>query len=184
MKSRVVRFEGGTKVVSRTLRQAIVVAVALPVMTFCTGSTEPAASVSIVPASQTVAIQPSVHGPTLNVSVTMTNTSPHAIYWSSCGVGLQRKNETVGAGKTTTAMWQTVWLPICATIATVFDPLQPGESVTVPITAVVSQVNPPTFDGAPGLYRVRFSLSTEVAGSIRALPEDQSSSDPFTVVTQ
>ena len=184
MKSRVVCFEGRSKVVSRALWQVIGGIGAVAVLTACTESTEPPARVSIVPASQTFAIQPSVHGPTLNVSVRLTNTSSHPIYWSSCAVALQRKNEIVALEAKTSGLWQTVWMPICTAIATVIDPLEPGESVTVPISAVVSLVNPPTFDGAPGLYRVRFSLSTEVVGSTRVLPEEQSSSNPFTVVTQ
>jgi hypothetical protein len=137
-----------------------------------------------VPASRTVAIQPTVHGPTLSVSVTITNTSANPIYYWACGVRLQRREDGPVA-LTTDGTWLTVWSPICTAEATVPPPtLQPGESVTIPITAVVS-TNPqyrPNFDGTPGLYRAQFSLATRVLNFSRQLSPEESSSEPFSVI--
>lgn len=150
----------------------------------CGGSTEPVTAVRIVPSAQTFAIQPTVRGPTLQVSVTVTNTSSNPIYYWSCAVRLQRKADGPVA-LNSDGIWMTVWSPICSAEATVPPPtLQPGESVTIPITAVVS-TDPqylPNFDGMPGLYRAQFSLATKVLGFTRQLSEEESSSAGFTVV--
>ncbi len=155
----------------------------VPILAACNEATGPSRLVSIIPASQSVAIQPTVHGPTLSVSLTLTNTSHNPIYYWPCGVALQRLVNggiSVSGGDT----WQVVWSPICTAELVVPPPtLQPGESVTIPITAIVSTgANLPLFDGAPGLYRARFSLATTVLGFTRQLSEDESSSAGFTVV--
>src|SRR5882724_10141014 len=112
--------------------------VVVAILAACNEATGPSRLVSIIPASETVAIQPTVHGPTLSVSLTLTNTSHNPIYYWRCGVVLQRLVNgfiSVSGGNS----WQVVWSPICTAEAMVPPPtLLPGESVTIPITAVVS----------------------------------------------
>ena len=181
MKSRVVRAEGMISAVKLSTLVALLGMALLLVS--CSSTTEPTRVITIVPMSQTVAIQPAVHGPTLSVDVKLTNTSPNPIYYSSCGVSLQRKADgpiALNSG----GIWLTVWSQICTAEATFPPPtLQPGESVTIPITAVVSTNSqfPPNFDGAPGLYRVQFLLATKVLTFSHQLSREESSSDPFTV---
>lgn len=152
----------------------------------CTNPTEPVAAVRIVPASQTVVLQSTPQGPTLSTSVTLTNTSGFPIIWSSCSMQLERRDDIALPASNSDAGWERVWSPICnlALILPPPTPLQPGESVTVPVTAVASPQDAGSFSGEPGQYRVRFFLGAVVAGDYRQLPSAASSSQPFTVVAQ
>ena len=182
MKSRIRQREVKTWRPS-TQRGALAVLATVAALSACTNTTEPIATVRIVAASQTVALQPSAQGPTLRTSVTLTNTSSVPIYWSSCGVSLEQKVDfilTTGGG----GNWQMVWAPYCLLDLSLASTLQPGESVTVPIEVVVTRAFVPSFSGEPGLYRVHLSLNTQTLGKYVALPHEASSSDPFTLVAQ
>lgn len=141
----------------------------------CTGTTEPARVVTIVTASQTVVLQSSAQGPTLKTSVTVTNNSAHPIYWSFCDLRLQRNVDLVPLGANGETGWQVAWVPDCPAINVVApSSIGPGESAIVPINVLAT----------PGLYRVNFLLTTLIDGKSSRLPDDVSSSDPFTVVAQ
>ena len=181
MKSRIRQFVGRSG--ASLAHPALFLGVLTGMLAACSSATEPGPRVSIVPDSHTVAIQPTVYGPTLSVSVTLKNTSANPIYYWSCAVRLQRRADGPVALNSDGA-WLTVWSPMCTAQAPVHPPtLQPGESVTIPISAVVS-TNPqnlPNFDGTPGLYRAQFSLATRVLNYSRQLSAEESSSEPFSV---
>lgn len=179
MKSRIVRVE--LQEAGRSLALGIALLILLMTLASCATTTEPTRVINIVPASQTVAIQPTAHGSALSVELTLTNTSANPIYYGSCAVVLEREIDGPVA-LSTSGFWQVVWSPICGLVATFPPPtLQPGESITIPVTAIVG-TNIPAFDGLPGRYRARFSLATKVLGITRQLSAEESSSVPFNVV--
>jgi hypothetical protein len=63
-------------------------------------------------------------------------------------------------------------------------PLASGESVSVPIRVRSNQGYPRNFSGEPGLYRVRFYLSSIVSGEYHQLPYRASVSSAFTVTAR
>jgi len=93
--------------------------------------------------------------------------------------------------------WEPVWSRICYLLAvnpaalsttTIGDPffygavLKPGESVTIPVVAIVGQSPYPNFMGEAGLYRFRLTLATEFMGTYYSLPYESSVSDSFTLL--
>lgn len=176
MKSRIRRFGVG----------GVAALITVGALSGCASTTEPVAALRIVPASQTVVLQPSTQGPTLSTSVTLTNTSALPLIWSSCSMQLERRDDIAVPASNTDAGWEVVWSPICPLVLNLEPPvtLQPGESVVVPITAVAYSQNPGSFLGEPGLYRVQFFIGAMVAGDYRQLPRAASSSGTFTVVAQ
>jgi hypothetical protein len=160
----------------------------------CTDSTGPADRVRIVPVTPTVTLQTTPQGQVLSTSVTLTNNSAYRVAWSYCGVSLEKAGmPALPPGKSD---WQTVWRRICylldaaasqsgtASPAIPFDAqiLQPGESVTVPVSAIVGQPPYPNFTGETGQYRVRIPLSIQLLGTYRDIAPERSVSDPFTLL--
>jgi hypothetical protein len=168
------------------VRAVVVAGLVASALAGCSGTTEPAGIVRIKPASPTVSLKATPQGRSLITSVRLTNTSPYPVYWYYCSLSLQRKASVVALSSASDAAWATVWSPLCVTLgAYAISILAPGQSVTVPINAPVSQGTPPTsFDGALGIYRVHMYLSSQVAGENRPIPEELSSSDPFSLVAQ
>src|SRR5215208_5211427 len=97
----------------RSLLAAFFVA---PLLGACTGTTEPAPTVRIVPASPTVVLQTAPTGRVLSTSVTLTNTSKYPVVYSFCGLTLERKVEGFALPATTGLEWIQVWAPTCMTI--------------------------------------------------------------------
>jgi hypothetical protein len=162
----------------------------------CTDATGPADRVRIVPETPTVTLQTTPQGRVLSTSVTLTNNSSYRVAWSSCGVSLEKAGmPALPPGKSD---WQTVWRRICylldaaasqsgATSFTIpFDAqiLQPGQSVTIPVSAVVAQPPYPEFTGEIGQYRVRIPLSIQLLlGAYVEITPERSVSDPFTLLS-
>ena len=159
--------------------------------TACSDATGPIRPAQIVPASSSIALQATPQGQVLNTSVTITNTSSHAIAYSMCGVSLEKKG--LPALPPGHSGWELVWSQICAVMdiaseastLPVPDPLigqiilKPGASATIPIYAVAGQQPYPQFRGEPGLYRVRVPLAVELLGKFYPTESDQSVSEPF-----
>jgi hypothetical protein len=166
--------------------------VALPILAACNDTTGPARFVSITPASQTVVLQTVPAGKVLRTSVTLTNTSSFAVTWDACAVTLEKKIEGVIAlSDGPTPPWFTVWTKICAllsaeAVAIINAPLQPGQSVTIPIEVPVTTASElQHFDGSPGEYRIHLTLAARMFGSqYRPISHDLSVSDAFSVVAQ
>ena len=166
----------------------------VPVLAACNDATGPTRFVNITPASQTVVLQSLPTGKVLRTSVTLTNTSHFSINWNYCGVTLEKKIEGPVALSTDgpTYPWFTVRTTICsalaagsAAIAIFSSPLEPGQSVTIPIDVPVGQVGSLIFDGSPGEYRVHLYLTAKILDrDYRAIPHDLSVSDPFTLAAQ
>ena len=162
----------------------------LPILAACSDSTGPTRFVSITPASQTVVLQTVPTGKVLHTSVTVTNTSPFTVTRvGPCGVTLEKKIDVtfLAAADGPTPPWFTVWSAICALSfdAVAIAPLQPGQSVSVPIDIPVTATGSLGFDGSPGLYRVHLSLATQIfTNQYRSIPHDQSVSNPFSVIPQ
>lgn len=172
------------------------VAATFVVGTACSDSTGPVEQVvRIEPAAPTISLQATPQGTTLNTSVTLTNASSRSLRWSACGVGLEKAGlPALPPGK---RAWEPVWARICYLLAvnpaalsttTAGDPiylgavLKPGESVTIPIVAIVGQSPYPNFTGEAGLYRFRLTLSTEFMGTYYPLPDESSVSESFTLL--
>jgi hypothetical protein len=162
----------------------------------CTDSTGPAVRVSIVPAAPTVALQSSPQGQVLKTSVTLANSSRYAVAYTSCGITLEKAGmPQLPPGKSD---WEPVWHTICyvldinsvASSATspsvgaefVGTVLQPGESVTLSVVALVGQPVFPDFTGEPGLYRFHVPLSARIVGAYRPIPYELSVSDSFALL--
>ena len=160
----------------------------------CTDATGPADRVRIVPETPTVTLQTTPQGQLLSTSVTLTNNSAYRVAWSSCGVSLEKAGmPALPPGKSD---WQTVWRRICVLLdaaasqsastpsAIPFDAqiLQPGQSVTIPVSAIVAQPPNQSFTGEPGQYRVRIPLSIQLLlGAYLEIAPERSVSDPFTL---
>ncbi len=165
----------------------------VPILAACSDTTGPARFVSITPASQTVVLQTVPTGKFLHTSVTLTNNSLFRVTWGgSCGVSLEKKIDYafIENADGPTPPWFTVWSAVCAAlsaeaVAIFYAPLQPGQSVSIPIDIPVTLTGTPRFDGSPGEYRVHLSLATQIFNSqYRVIPHDLSVSDPFSVVAQ
>ncbi len=183
------------KFVSRFARAATAAVIAAGISLGCSDSTGPDQHPKIEPAAPTIALESSPQGPRLNTSVTLTNTSSHPLVWSACGITLEKAGLPVlPPGERT---WESVWSYICyvldasapATTRSLTSAssyggavLKPGESVTIPIIAVVGQQPFPNFTGEPGLYRFRLALSTELLGTYYPLSPELSVSDSFSIV--
>ena len=159
-------------------------ALSILVLSGCAASTDPPAAVRIEPTAPTFSLQSTPRGPRLDVSITLTNTSSNPIIWINCGFALERNRyvlTTDGGG----ADWAEVWTPVCALDNSVMPPpIKSGQSVTVPISATPSSAPAHVFAGDPGVYRVRFYLSAQIAGEYHQLPYEISVSKPFTVVAE
>jgi hypothetical protein len=160
----------------------------------CSDSTGPVSPVRIVPQASSVMLQATPQGQALNATFILTNTSSFQVAWGTCGVTLEKAGlPALPPGKTE---WQMVWARVCylldalasqsraASSAIPWDymVLKPGESATISISAIVGQPPNTNFTGEPGLYRIRVPLSMNVLGFDRAVPADQSVSEPFTLV--
>lgn len=155
----------------------------LSVLAACSDSTGPNRVVTITPIDQTVALQSSPAGKILRTSVTLTNNSRSPVTWDKCAWTLEKKlGITALATDGPTFPWVTVsGGPICY-LAIAYLPLQPGQSVQIPIEVTVGTSQ---FDGSPGEYRVHLVLGTTVLeNQWRPIPHDLSVSDAFTVVSQ
>ena len=186
--------EVGTRFLTR--RGLLAIATVIIGGTACSDSTGPNSPVQIVPASPSVALQATQFGPALNTSVTVTNTSSHPVGYSSCGVSLE--TEGLAVDPPGRPNWQSVWLRICyvldvagqlSTMPVSSNPgvigltiLQPGASVTIPISAVVGEPANPGFTGEPGLYRFRVPVSVQLFGKFYPVSSDRSVSEPFAVI--
>lgn len=60
--------------------------------------------------------------------------------------------------------------------------LKPGESVTIPVSAVVGQMPFPDFRGDPGTYRFHIPLSVHLLRIYEPASTENSVSEPFTVL--
>jgi hypothetical protein len=92
--------------------------------------------------------------------------------------------------------WTMVWARICylldalagqvapgaSTLIGYETILKPGESATIPISAVVGQQPYPNFTGEPGAYRFYIPLQMIVLGASRDLSPEESVSIPFTLL--
>jgi hypothetical protein len=184
----------GKTVVSGFARVAILATVLTGAA--CTDSTGPAVRVSIVPAAPTVALQSTPQGQALKTSVTVTNSSRYPVAYTSCGITLEKAGmPQLPPG---TSGWEPVWHSICYVIdihlvavsATspsvgaefVGTVLQPGESVTLSVVAIVGQPPFPDFTGEPGLYRFYVPLSAHILVAYRPIPYELSVSDSFALL--
>ena len=185
MHSTIRQFEVGKRGQGKLHGKGIATLMAEVMLSACTSTTEPVGAIKIVPASGTVSLAASPQGPTLSISLTLTNTSTNAIYWHPCALSLERKvGEVVALDQDGEPGWQRVWSPICALDLVAASVLEPGESVTVPISVVATRDYSPSFTGDPGLYRVHLYLTTKIGTDYSAVPYRASSSEPFEVVAQ
>jgi hypothetical protein len=157
----------------------------------CSDATGPTHFVSITPASQSVALQTVPGGKVLRTSLTLRNTSSFPVTWDYCGLTLERKIVVFAlASDGPTPPWFTVWSATCAllsaeAVAIIRTPLEPGQSVTIPIEVPVAPTGAALFDGSPGEYRVHLVLAAQITGRrILTIPHDASVSDSFSVVAQ
>ena len=168
---------------------ALWVAMALTI-TACSDSTGTIAGVAIVPASKTIAVQTSASGfSTLQIPITITNTSSQVIAYSFCGSSLEQN---------TTQGWRMVYTQFCALLDDApvdadasppipFGPnLAPGETgsftMVVPVRAQPLGPVDQSIRGEPGEYRVRVLIATEFIGRTVVLPHDATVSETFNVV--
>lgn len=162
----------------------------------CSDSTAPVTPIQIVPAASTVTLQTQPDGTYLNTSVKLINTSSYEVTWSSCGVTLERAPmPALPPGKSD---WTTAWRRLCYLLLAasaqagpgIPDPwwdgqvLLAGQSVDIPISALVGDVSSGGFTGQPGQYRVRVPLAIRVLGTLHALPDQWSVSTRFTLYQQ
>jgi hypothetical protein len=190
-------LKAGKTTVPGFARAATAAVIAVGITLGCSDSTGPGHHPKIEPASPTMALESSPQGPRLNTSVTLTNTSSHPLVWSECGVSLEKGGmPALPPGERT---WESVWSKICyvldagvpatttsltSTVSLGGTVLKPGESVTIPIIAVVGQQPFPNFTGEPGLYRFRLTLASVILGNYYPLSPELAVSDPFTIVTE
>lgn len=175
-------------------RAATAAVIAAGISLGCSDSTAPAQHPKIEPASPTISLQSGPPGPSLKTSVTLTNTSSHPLIWSVCGVSLEKAGPpALPPGE---RAWEMVWAQTCyaldrpmplTTSLTDLSSygeaiLKPGQSITIPVVAVVGQQPFPDFTGEPGLYRFRLALSTQLFGNYYPVPPELSVSDSFTIV--
>ena len=150
----------------------------------CSDTTAPTGAVRIVPAAPTATMQTTPQGRALSTSVTITNNSPYVVAYSSCGITLEMEGmPALPPGK---REWTRVWGRVCALLAVsesfsidlAPETLQPGESVTIPIYAVVGDPFS-SFSGQPGLYRFHVALAIKILGTYHNATPEQSVSEPF-----
>lgn len=189
MKSR----PGQNKLLEKTLvgvaRIAIIAVVMVGVA--CADSTGPLRFVQIVPASPTVTLQTTPQGKVLSTSVTVTNTSSFTVVVSSCGVSLEMAPmPALPPGKSD---WTFVWSQICAALEAATSQssatptstglgesvLKPGESVIIPVLAVVGQAPFPKFSGDSGSYRFHVPVWVSVPGFYPPASTENDVSEPF-----
>lgn len=192
MKSR----PGQNKLLESTARGVARMAIAAVTMMglACADSTGPVTFVQVVPAAPTVTLQKTQEGQVLNTSVTVTNTSSFTVVYSSCGVSLEKAPmPALPPGK---SEWTHVWSMICAlmdaaasqssaastSIGVGESVLKPGESVTIPVWAVVGQAPFPNFTGEPGSYRFHVPVSIRVLGIYPPASTENVVSEPFTLL--
>jgi hypothetical protein len=164
----------------------------VPILAACSDSTGPTRFVVITPASQTVALETTPTGKILRTSITLTNTSSFPVTWDYCGLTLEKNiSGIIELADGPRPPWFTVWVQACyllsaEAIAYYTTPLQPGQSVTIPIAAPVGQsFSALPFDGSPGEYRVHLTLATQILhNQYRTVPHDFSVSDSFMIVAQ
>ena len=139
-----------------------------------------AAPVQIYAESDQVALGHDGGVTTLEFSMTVTNTSTHAILLSECGMALER-NQYIMAMDRRNDEWLEVWRPTCEDSTEARTTLQPGESMRVPVR-VASRGTPSAFKAEPGVYRLRFFISSAIGGEYHQMPSELSISRSFTVV--
>ena len=185
MHSTIRQFEVGKRGHGKLHGRVIATLITVAMLSACASTTEPVGAIKIVPASGTVSLVASPQGPTLSISLTLTNMSVHAIYWHPCALSLERKTgDVVAVGQDGEPGWARVWSPVCALDLSVASVVEPGESVTVPFSVVANQDNWARFTGDPGLYRVHLYLTSKIGDDYNAVPYRASSSEPFEVVAQ
>lgn len=145
---------------------------------------DPGATVSIGLSKQTVSLEPTPQGPTLNVSANITNGSSQLVLISSCEFALDQYRYALASGRISDD-WLEVWRPTCThENSLAYTPLRPGETTSIPITIVVTPYLAPDFMAEPGTYRFRFFLSSQVGGEYQQLPRERTVSESFTLVAQ
>jgi len=185
MHSTIRQFEVGKRGQWKLHGSGIATLIAVALLSACASSTEPVGAIRIVPTSETVSLLASPQGPTLSTSLILTNASANTIYWHPCALSLERKTgDVVALDQDGEPGWQRVWSPICALDIYMASVVEPGESVTVPISVVANRDYLPSFTGDPGSYRVHLYLTTKIGPDYSAVPYRASSSEPFEVVAQ
>jgi hypothetical protein len=194
MKSKFVWKEVGESV-ARDLKR-IAIAGVLATAIACADATGPVPAVRITPAESSVALQTTPQGKALNTSVLVTNNSNFVVAVGGCGMTLEKAGTPSSPpGKSD---WSTVWTKICYLldalagqstaspgIAPWYDyyaTVNPGQTVSLPISAVVGDPTAPSFTGEPGEYRVRVPLAMHMLNAFRTASPEQSVSDPFTII--
>jgi len=166
------------------LERAIGLYVYLAVLAACSPPHEQSTtSVTIVPASRTVALETTTRGRAINVSIVITNTSSNSILWSDCALALEEYRYLLVPDRKGSD-WTEVWSPGCPDLSVTTPPLRPGESVTVPLRIVAARDSSFDFVGRRGVYRIHFFLSAVVAGEYAQLPYAESVSQSFNVVDE
>lgn len=185
MDSTIRQFEVGKRGQGKLHGRVIATLITVAMLSACASTTEPVGAIRIVPTSGTVSLQASPQGPTLSTSVTLINTSAHTILWHPCALSLERKTgEVVALDPGGEPGWQRVWSPVCALDLSVASAVEPGESVTVPVSVVANQDNWAGFIGDPGVYRVHLYLTSKSGDDYNAVPYRASSSESFEVVAR
>ena len=183
---------GQSVVPSSMLLRSVAAAVAFVVVNGCSDATGPGTIASITTPTSSIALQKTPQSDVLNTTLTLTNTSPYALAWSSCGVSLEKAGlPALPPGKSD---WTSVWSRACFILeaaASITDPsipinleavLQPGQSVSIGIVAPVGQAPYQQFDGQPGAYRFYVPLAMRVLGTYHAVSHDLSVSETFTLL--
>jgi hypothetical protein len=152
-------------------------------MSACSPAAPGTPSITIVPATRTVALETTSSGKTIDVSIVITNNSGNPILWSDCALALEEYRYVLVPDRKGSD-WTAVWAQGCPDLGATTPPLRPGESVTVPLTIVAARDSSRDFTGRPGVYRVHFFLSAYVAGEYAQLPYAESVSLPFNVVAE
>jgi hypothetical protein len=186
--------KAGTRSRAGFARAATAAVIAAGISLGCSDTTAPDRHPKIEPASPTTSLQSGPGGPRLNTSVTLTNTSSHPLIWSVCGVTLEKGGmPALPPGERT---WESVWSQTCylldasspattslTSASSIGEAiLGPGQSITIPVVAIVGQQPFPNFTGEPGLYRFRLVLFAELFGTRYPVPPELSVSDSFTIV--
>jgi hypothetical protein len=185
MHTRIRQFDVVKRGQGKLQGRGIATLITVAMLAACTNTTEPVGAIKIVPISGTVSLQTSPQGPTLSTSLTLTNWSAHTIYWHPCALSLERKiGDVVALDQDGEPGWQRVWSPVCGLDLVAASAVEPGESVTVPISVVATRDYSPSFTGDPGLYRVHLYISTKIGADYQAVPYRASSSEPFEVIAQ
>jgi hypothetical protein len=186
--------KAGTKSRAGFARAASAAVIAAGISLGCSDSTAPDQHPKIEPASPTTSLQSGPGGLRLSTSVTLTNTSSHPLIWSVCAVSLEKGG--MPALPPGIRPWESVWSQTCyvldasspattsLTSASSIGQaiLKPGQSVTIPVVAIVGQQPYPNFTGEPGLYRFRLALFTDLLGTYYPVPPEMSVSEAFTIV--